>query len=72
MPLTPLQRAWYRRVLERDLNASGLMSYAQLTAVLTQLQKVCNHPKVLLGQHDRDAKAAEGRARAAEVKGDPL
>ena len=39
-------RRWYHRILSKDQKALGLLSQSQLVAIMMQLQKVCNHPKV--------------------------
>jgi hypothetical protein len=54
VPLTPVQRAWYRRVLERGEDAAAVLSATQLMNRLTQLQKVVNHPKGIFLQLVRD------------------
>jgi hypothetical protein len=40
VPLTPVQRQWYQRILTRDEGADSLLSFTQLMAVMMQLQKV--------------------------------
>ncbi|KAL3918383.1 MAG: hypothetical protein SGPRY_006042, partial [Prymnesium sp.] len=42
---------WYARVLRRDEHSASILSTSQLLTTITQLRKVCNHPKILLSQH---------------------
>jgi SWI/SNF-related matrix-associated actin-dependent regulator of chromatin subfamily A member 5 len=79
-PLTSLQRHYYRALLlkeDADLVARGLMTYAQLIWKMTQLQKVCNHPKCLVYSIDRERVKASKLAAAnigsefAQVAGNP-
>ena len=49
VPLTPLQRHWYRAVLERNCSALGAASARTLTNVLAALRKCCNHPYLFDG-----------------------
>ncbi|KAL3908974.1 MAG: hypothetical protein SGPRY_009594 [Prymnesium sp.] len=42
---------WYVRVLRRDAHSASVLSTSQLLTTITQLRKVCNHPKILLSQH---------------------
>ena len=78
-PLTPLQRVWYRSLLEQKDEAAaaggpggsggaggGLLTRQQLEARLMQLQKVCNHPKAIALTIDRDRAAAVAKHAAAE------
>ena len=66
VPLTPLQRSWYRTLLQKDGEAAfgsgaggeGLLTVAQLMSKLMQLQKVCNHPKSIVLTIDRERQAA--------------
>ena len=58
VPLTGLQRRWYQRILKKDQKALGLLSQNQLLAMMMKLQKVCNHPKCIHFQHERDQVAA--------------
>lgn len=46
VPLSSLQRKWYRRILDKQ--AEGLMDRFKLAAVMSQLQKTINHPKGIL------------------------
>ncbi|KAK3286314.1 hypothetical protein CYMTET_6126 [Cymbomonas tetramitiformis] len=66
VPLAPLQRRWYQHVLSKDSGLKEILTTNQLMAKLSQLQKVCNHPKqVLIGLDRRRAEAA-AKLRAAE------
>ena len=66
VPLSALQRAWYQRVLTKASGATELVSASQLSAKIMQLQKICNHPKAVVLQFDRDrAVARRTAARAA-------
>jgi superfamily II DNA or RNA helicase len=49
--LTPMQREWYRMLLERDLSPLGSCrdSRAMLMNVVMQLRKCCNHPYLFPG-----------------------
>ena len=58
VPLCALQRAWYQRVLTKASGATELVSASQLNAKIMQLQKICNHPKAVVLQFDRDRAAA--------------
>jgi SWI/SNF-related matrix-associated actin-dependent regulator of chromatin subfamily A member 5 len=52
VPLTTLQKTWYRTVLQRDvsaLNAIGGTDKTRLLNILMQLRKVCNHPYLFDG-----------------------
>ncbi len=52
VPLTELQRTWYKTVLLKDvsaLNAIGGPEKTRLLNVLMQLRKVCNHPYLFDG-----------------------
>ena len=49
VPLIPLQRHWYRAVLERNCSALGVASARTLTNVLAALRKCCNHPYLFDG-----------------------
>jgi SWI/SNF-related matrix-associated actin-dependent regulator of chromatin subfamily A member 5 len=71
-PLTPLQRAWYRQLLEKataqggaESEGSSLLTVAQLQSRLMQLQKVCNHPKAIDLTIDRERAAAAAKHAAA-------
>ncbi|KAK3280168.1 hypothetical protein CYMTET_11985, partial [Cymbomonas tetramitiformis] len=66
VPLAPLQRRWYRRMLCKDAQASGLLSINQIRAKLSQLTKVCNHPKQLLIALDKRREQAASKLKAAE------
>jgi SWI/SNF-related matrix-associated actin-dependent regulator of chromatin subfamily A member 5 len=72
-PLTALQRSWYRAILDGDeasaVSATSLLTTTQLLGKLTQLQKVCNHPKAIALTADRAraaARKAEARAAGSE------
>ena len=66
VPLTQLQRTWYHKCLAKDAGTAQLMSYSQMLAVMMQLQKICNHPKNMILQYDRDQALVAARvARAA-------
>ncbi|KAJ1662180.1 chromatin remodeling complex Adenosinetriphosphatase [Coemansia sp. RSA 1813] len=52
--LTPMQRTWYRRILERDIEAiNGAVGKKEgktrLLNILMQLRKCCNHPYLFDG-----------------------
>ncbi|KAJ2861576.1 chromatin remodeling complex Adenosinetriphosphatase, partial [Coemansia erecta] len=52
--LTPMQRTWYRRILERDIGAiNGAVGKKEgktrLLNILMQLRKCCNHPYLFDG-----------------------
>ena len=49
VPLTPLQRTWYRAVLERNRTALGAANARGLVNVLASLRKCCNHPYLFDG-----------------------
>ena len=52
VPMTELQKTWYRTVLLKDvaaLNAIGGAEKTRLLNVLMQLRKVCNHPYLFDG-----------------------
>lgn len=65
VPLTALQRAWYQRVLTKARVATELVSASQLSAKVMQLQKICNHPKAVVLQFDRNRVAARRMAARA-------
>ena len=44
VPLTAMQRRWYRRALMLDASADSLET-SHLFAVLAKLRRICNHPK---------------------------
>ena len=77
-PLQPLQRSWYRKLLQKasdegeaagssssGASDSGLLTVAQLQSRLMQLQKACNHPKAIALTIDRDRAAAAAKHAAA-------
>lgn len=47
VPLSALQRKWYRDFLDRSGAMKGLVSRTQLESVFSNLQKTINHPKTL-------------------------
>ena len=49
VPLTRLQREWYRAVLERDARQLGAASARSLNNALASLRNCCNHPYPLAG-----------------------
>ena len=49
VPLTPLQRKWYRAVLERNVAALGAANARGLVNVLAALRKCTNHPYLFAG-----------------------
>eukprot|EP01052_Picozoa_sp_SAG31_P010737 SAG31_NODE_596_length_13674_cov_3.806409_11_plen_990_part_00 len=65
VPLSALQRVWYQRVLTKASGATELVSASQLSAKVMQLQKICNHPKTVVLQFDRDRAAARRTAARA-------
>lgn len=49
--MTPMQRSWYKKILERDievLNSTGATKVRLLNIVM-QLRKVCQHPYLFTG-----------------------
>ena len=66
VPLSSLQRQWYRRFLASDSEAQAMVSRAQLIMKIQQLQKVINHPKVVLYALERERIAARSLAKRAE------
>ena len=67
VPLSTLQRQWYKRFLEKDdAETEGLVSRTQLVAKMMQLQKVINHPKCILLTLERDREAARSLIKRAE------
>jgi SWI/SNF-related matrix-associated actin-dependent regulator of chromatin subfamily A member 5 len=54
VPLTALQRTWYRNVLQRNRAALGAANAHGLVNVLASLRKCCNHPCVeMRGSHSQ-------------------
>ena len=49
VPLTRLQREWYRAVLERDARQLGAASARSLNNALASLRNCCNHPYLFDG-----------------------
>lgn len=52
MPLTKMQREWYKKILSKDayaFNSLGGPDRVRLLNVLMQLRKVCNHPYLFDG-----------------------
>lgn len=49
VPMTSLQRHWYRAVLERNYRALGSTNTRSLVNVLASLRKCCNHPYLFDG-----------------------
>jgi SWI/SNF-related matrix-associated actin-dependent regulator of chromatin subfamily A member 5 len=66
VPLSTLQRQWYRRFLSKDSEAQALVTRKQLIAKIQQLQKIINHPKVILHALDRERETARSLRRRAE------
>eukprot|EP00854_Cymbomonas_tetramitiformis_P011849 gene11849-13991_t len=66
VPLVPLQRRWYQRMLTREAGTEELLTMNQLMSKLTQLMRVCNHPKQLLFSLDRRRIEAASKLRRAE------
>ena len=66
VPLTALQRQWYRRFLSKDTEAQALVTRKQLIAKIQQLQKIINHPKVILYALDREREQARSMQQRAE------
>jgi len=64
VPLSGLQRRWYRHIYEKE--ATTLMSVCQMMATMSQLQKVINHPKGILLSLERQRKEARSLAKRAE------
>eukprot|EP00967_Tisochrysis_lutea_P116562 scaffold187801_cov20-Tisochrysis_lutea.AAC.1 len=63
-PMSALQSRWYARLLDRDLESQSLLSASQLQMLITQLRKVCNHPRILMAGSSR-ARSASGLAGAS-------
>ena len=66
VPMPTLQRQWYRRFVSKDSEVRALVTRKQLVAKIQQLQKVINHPKVILLALDRERDAARSLQRRAE------
>ena len=66
VPLTTLQRQWYRRFLNKDAEAQALVTRKQLIAKIQQLQKIINHPKTILYALDREREQARSMRQRAE------
>jgi len=50
LPLTPLQRDLYKRVITKNIDVvNGFGERAQLMNTIMQLRKVCNHPYLFEG-----------------------
>jgi SWI/SNF-related matrix-associated actin-dependent regulator of chromatin subfamily A member 5 len=62
VPLTPVQRRWYRHSLTRKAVAATAVTVGDLYCVLAQLRRICNHPRQILLK--RDAERAKARKRA--------
>ena len=76
--MTPLQRKWYRSILSindpcnLDTSVRGdvsLLSNTQLQHILSQLQKVVNHPKQILIKRESDRHAENSRVMNAAYSG---
>ena len=61
VPLTALQRRWYRQILSKRSDAVKVVTFAHLFAVIINLRKVCNHPKQILIKRDAERMLAEKR-----------
>lgn len=57
----PVQARWYARLLDRDLESQSLLSTSQLQIIITQLRKVCNHPRILLPRVPGSSNGSRGR-----------
>lgn len=68
VPLSQIQREWYKRVLEKSLEAGGIVSHKQLINQVAQLQKLVNHPKCILIGLDRQREAARSLVRRAGIQ----
>jgi SWI/SNF-related matrix-associated actin-dependent regulator of chromatin subfamily A member 5 len=64
VPLSALQRRWYRRFMEKE--ADGLVTKTQIISVMSQLQKTINHPKCIFVDLERKRKAAQSLVQKAE------
>ena len=74
VPLTALQRRWYRQVLRKHSDVMKVVTFAELFAVIVNLRKVCNHPKQILIKRDAERLLAEKRVeqrRAANCEFEP-
>jgi len=52
IPMTDMQKSWYRAILQKDsiaLNAVGGPEKTRILNILMQLRKVCNHPYLFEG-----------------------
>lgn len=65
VPLSALQRRWYRRFMEKNVEA-GLVTQKQIVHAMAQLQKTINHPKCILVDLEQKRKAAQGLVQKAE------
>jgi len=66
VPLSALQRKWYRRFMEKSTDTEGLVTQKQIIAAMSQLQKTINHPKCILVDLENKRKAAQSLVRKAE------
>ena len=74
VPLTALQRRWYRQVLRKHSDVMKVVTFSELFAVIVNLRKVCNHPKQILIKRDAERLLAEKRVeqrRAANCEFEP-
>ena len=61
----------YARLLERDEASAQLLSQTQLQNLISQLRKVCNHPKILLlAANSRGLSGGSFAASALGIDGD--
>ena len=59
--LTPLQVNWYKSVISKAGAPLALLSFNQLTATFSQLNRVANHPKQILLKRIADRKIEQNR-----------
>ena len=66
VPLSELQRKWYRRFMDHSRDLEGIATKDQIISVMSQLQKTINHPKVVWYGLERERKAARSLQKRAE------
>jgi hypothetical protein len=65
--MTELQIRWYRQVVDRD--AHGVLTSHQMLSIISQLNKVVNHPKQLLIKKDLERGKELMRIQNAQYAG---
>ena len=71
VPLTPVQRRWYRHSLTRKAVAATAVTVGDLYSVLAQLRRVCNHPRQILLKREAERAKARKRVQARSLHADP-